>query len=529
MRIAIAETLDPDGALARWASPDLTALGHEVLPLPTQELAPVLGTRGLSAWILAVTEAFAPDLLMVCPPYDHALSRTWAACRARGVRVVGFAMDEPLFVAPRARPSVRDRYAAAVASFDRLYVSAPDAAAELQRRGLPARWLRWALSPAALDTRTLEPWRLGSPPPSAGDPALAEAAVLVGRPYARRVALLTALARTLGAPVHVFGEGWTRLPPAHTAGLVVHGPLTGPAMYATLAAAGAVITTGDWEASAIAMVKLRLLEAAMCGARQVAQRSPDLDAYFDPAELPRYADLSELEVRVRALLDDHPGARATALAAQRRAQVEHSWRARFAELAADLGLTVADSSPRPSPPSPPAAWVAGICAGASAAERRGAHRLAASLYHAAGDLMGLARVLMGHDPAVSAAYAEQALAERDHQPAATTGLYARVAPVDPALGHVGFLDPTPELEAIRLTALLAARDLDGAFAALDALVARADPDRLVATAAVLVPDGVPAHGPLWHALFSAALAAAPADPALHDEHRERFARAATKS
>jgi len=109
MRIAIAETLDPDGALARWASPDLVALGHEVLPLPTQELASVLGTRGLSAWILAVAEAFAPDLLMVCPPYDHALSETWAACRARGAKVVGFAMDEPLFMAARARAHERSR------------------------------------------------------------------------------------------------------------------------------------------------------------------------------------------------------------------------------------------------------------------------------------------------------------------------------------------------------------------------------------------------------------------------------------
>jgi hypothetical protein len=51
VRIAITETLDPDGALARWASPDLMAMGHHVVPLPTQELAPVLGAHGLSAWI----------------------------------------------------------------------------------------------------------------------------------------------------------------------------------------------------------------------------------------------------------------------------------------------------------------------------------------------------------------------------------------------------------------------------------------------------------------------------------------------
>jgi len=513
MRIAIAETLDPDGALVRWASPDLTALGHQVLPLPTQELAPVLGAHGLAAWTIAVVEAFAPDLVLVVPPYDHAPMSTWAACRARGAKVVGFAMDEPLFTKARARPAIATAHAATVAAFDRLYVTAPEAAADLAARGLPARWLRWALSPLA--TATMLDSHLRA--------RLARSAVLVGRPYARRIALVRALAEHV--PVLVFGHGWDAVA-AELGAVAAHGPLTGAAMHAVLAAAGVVVTTGDWESTPIAMVKVRLLEAAFAGAVQVAQRSPDLDAYFSAADVPRYDDVGDLAPLCAALLANPTQAREAASRAHQRALSEHTWRHRFGEIAADLDLalspstTVAESSTF----TPPAVWQSGLCAAASDAERRRSYRLAAALYAAAGDLMGEARSRLAFDPAGAAFAAHAAIEARDRDPSASVGLYARLPTPAPALGHVGFLDPSPELEALHLSALLAAGDLAAASAAIARLLARDDPDRLVATASVLAPDDVPAHAELWRSLFGAALEAGStvADRGLFDEHQQRF-------
>lgn len=497
MRIAIAETLDPDGAMARWASPDLMALGHDVLPLPTQELAPLFGAHGLAAWIEAVVTAYAPDLLLVCPPYDHAPASTWQACRQH-TKVVAFAMDEPLFAAARARPAVHEAYLRAMRSFDRVYVAAPEAAQTLVDQGVDARWLRWALSPPT-STSSLAPSLRAQ---------VARSAVLVGRPYGRRVSLVRELAAAL--PVMVFGSGWEE----HDIGNATrHGPLTGEAMHAVLGAAGVVVTTGDWEDQAIAMVKVRLLEAAFARAVQVAQQSADLDAYFCAAEVPRFTDAATLIAHCRDALAHPDAARARAETAYARALREHTWRQRFAE----LDLATNDSPARP----PPAAWRAGLCAGAADAERRGALRLAATLYRAAGDLMGVARTRLSIDPVAAARAAAEALAQRHDDPSAAVGLYARLPTPSPALGHLGFLDPSPELDAIALSALLAANDIAAASAKIDALRA-GDPDRLVATAAVLGRDDVPAHQPLWDALFAAALAANPTQRELYAQHRARF-------
>jgi hypothetical protein len=71
-----------------------------------------------------VVRELEPELLVVCPPYDHAGAHTWAACRALGCKVVGFAMDEPLYAAARARAAIRPVYDAALSAFDRIYVAA---------------------------------------------------------------------------------------------------------------------------------------------------------------------------------------------------------------------------------------------------------------------------------------------------------------------------------------------------------------------------------------------------------------------
>jgi hypothetical protein len=509
MRVLLTETLDPDGALARWASPDLLALGHEVLPLPTQEVAPILGAHGLGAWIVALCESWRPDLVLVCPPYDHVPLSTWAACRAHGARVVGFAMDEPLFTPARARPAVAAVYDAVVRAFDRLYVTAPDAAAALAARGLSARWLRWALSAESyrVDPAALEPL----------DPAvvsrLGHSAVLVGRPYARRVALVQALAERV--PLMLFGHGWESLDLGRAS---AHGPLEGPAMRAVLARAGVVVTTGDWESLPIAMVKARLLEAAFCGAAQVAQDAPDVRAYFTADEVPVYRDEGELAAACERFLADPRAARQAADKSRARALREHTWAVRWSELAGDLGLLSPPAGPT-SPARLPPAWIAVVAAAAADAERRRAMRLAATLHRASGDRMGEARCLLSLDAGASLRAAEAALAAREADPGATVGLYQRLPTPAPALGLAGLLDPTPELEAIRITALLRAGDTAGAQAAVEALIARGDPDRLVATATLLAPDTEPRHQELWRMLFDAARAATPADPVLGERLR----------
>lgn len=510
MRIIVAETLDPDGALARWASPDLAALGHEVLPLPTQEVAPFLGARGLGAWIEACVESFRPALVIVCPPYDHVGAATWDRCRALGAKVVGFAMDEPLFAAARARPAIVGRYEAAVRSYDRYYVTAPDAAAALAARGLPARWLRWALSATTVDEASEASAAAAALPDVRGH------AVIVGRAYARRVALAAALAEVV--PVALFGHGWPRV----VGRARVHGPLTGPDMRTVLAAAGVLVTTGDWEDQAIPMVKARLLEAAFAGAVQVAQRSPDLDAYFPEDEVARFDGwprIDDLAAACAARLADPIAARAAAGRAHARALREHTWSVRFAEMADDLGLPANGAADRIAPMRP-AAWRAVIAAAAADAERRGAERLAAALWSEVGDAMGEARVLAGFDPGRAVMRAGDAL--RDAEPRATVGLYARVPTPAPALGHVGLLDPGPELEAIRIGAMLARDDVAAALAAIEDLASTGDFDRLVATAALLEDDGEPAHAVVWRTLFAAALAATPSDTSLLDQHRVRF-------
>ena len=322
-----------------------------------------------------------------------------------------------------------------------------------------------------------------------------------------------ALVRELAAavPVMVFGHGWGD----HDLGQATrHGPLTGEAMHAVLGAAGVVVTTGDWEDQAIAMVKVRLLEAAFAKAVQVTQQSADLDAYFCAAEVPRFADSATLIAHCRDALADPVAARARADAAYQRAQHDHTWRVRFGE----LDLVTHDSAPR----QPPAAWRAGLCAAAADAERRGASRLAATLYEAAGDLMGVARTRLAQDPVAAARAAAQALAQRHVDPSTAVGLYARLPTPSPALGHLGFLDPTPELDAIELSALLASGDIAAATRKIEALRA-GDPDRLVATATVLARDDVPSHQPLWDALFAAALAANPTQRELYERHANRFA------
>jgi len=522
MRLLVTETLDPDGAMQRWLTPDLRRLGHTVLPLPTQELAPLLGPDGLAAWLLSVAEAFRPDLVLLCPPYDHVSRRTLDALASLGAHPVAFAFDEPLFSAARAASPLP--WLDAIRGYRHVFTTAPEATAPLRRAGLPATWLRWAASPSAFDLR--------ADLPPTWTAFLQTSLVLVGRPYPRRRALVAALAAA-GLPLAVFGHGWgpTDLAPASNPRI---GPaLAGPEMHAVLAAAGLVLTTGDWESADIPMVKYRLLEAAFCGAPQVVQHSPDLAAYFTPDEVTPYTDLDSLIAAATRLLADRPAAAATATRALARATRDHTWSRRFGELTAALAVTTPAT---PTPDVVPAAYLTALALLAHDAERRAAPTLANAAFTLWSELApnptahaGLARLALAGSQ-TTIAHTTLAIDQLTADPRPSTGLYARLPThVGPGLGQVGMLDPRPELEAMRLAALLSEpltpAALTAAFDAIDALTD--DPDRLVATAALLVPDDPPAAAAAWRALFAAALSAAPIG---HDfsEHHARW-RAALES
>jgi hypothetical protein len=485
LRLLVTETLDPDGAMASWASPDLAALGHEVLALPSQELAPMLGPGGLAALVEAIAEQWRPDVVLLCPPYDHVGRDTLERLASLGARTVAFAFDEPLFSGAQT-----ERFGARCA-FSHIFVTAPREAKALGAMGAPASYLRWAASRAAFS------------PGSA--PEVSSKVVLVGRPYARRVALLASLARE-GLPVAVFGHGWSRFG-GELSGVEIGGPLSGPEMHTVLASAGAVITTGDWEDEPIAMVKYRLLEAAFCGARQVAQASPDLRSYFTADEVPDYRDATDLVSTLRAILADPDAATRRAERARARAISEHTWTSRWVELSAALALPDLPARPR----AVPASYVAGLAMLAHDAERRGADRLAraaferwASLKDDATAEAGLARLaLRAGDHANVAHHAARARAIRTRHPHASDGLHATL-PAGGGLGLVGFLDPRAEYLALELAALI---ETDPETARQRVSEAAHTPTTLVAAATVLVPTEQGAE--VWRALFELALALAP--------------------
>ncbi len=499
------ETLDPDGAMASWATPGLAEAGHEALPLPTQELVPLLGADGLGALILAVAREWRPDLVLLCPPYDHVGRRTLHGLHALGVRPVAFAFDEPLF--SDARYAVEP---ANWADYAHVFVAAPEVAERLCRKGVRASWLRWASSLAAFGTA------------AAGD-GLRDRVLLVGRPYARRVELLAELSRR-GLPLRVHGHGWW----AHAdvlRGVELGGPLSGLAMHEALRTAGAVITTGDWEDQPVAMVKYRLLEAAFSGARQVAQFSPDLRAYFSAEEVPHYESAEDLAHTLADILEHPKAASERAARAHRRALAEHTWQTRFVELLSALGV----SATREQPSSPPSAYLVGLSLIAHDAERRGALALAREAFRRWAALTddptpeaGLARIALAEaDTGRLTFHAAQALAKHARDPRNADGLYATLpTQVGTGLGAVGYLDPRPEYLALELSARIALDPVD-AIAFMTSLLPK--PDLIVATAAILVPTPSPDEARAWRCLFEWALAASPiAHAHLQRDHAARW-------
>ena len=520
LRLLLSETWDPDGAMFRWLSGGLEANSVEVLTIPTQEAVGLVGPGGLSAAWRAIAADFRPDVVLVHPPYDYLDRATIDAMRAGGAKVCAFAFDEPLFAPARRLPSVGPDFLESARTFDAYFVTAAEDATRLAASGVSARVLRFCTNEM--------PFEEVAPVPSLLRPIetpLERSAVLVGRPYARRIALVARLAEA-GVPVHVYGHGWSdativaRLP----GGVGIGPPLQRGAMNEVLRRAGVVITTGDWEQQPVAMVKYRFLEAAMCAAPQVVQASPDLATYFDVHEVETFSDDDECLRGIRRLLAEPVEARALGQRSRSRALREHHATGRLVELIDALGLSrTTDSGSSLKPEA--AAWELLVAMVAHDAERRGAVRLAAEAYQrlfdrtaSADAAAGLGRLaltvkVLGDEIATRAPSASL--------PSKTSaiGLYAQVGALPgPGLGHMAFIDPTAERLAVEFA-------LDPLAFDWDSTVSTLSPDAVIVMATLLeLPEGWDAAVTApWRRLFESALAAQPTQTELMvDAHRDRW-------
>jgi hypothetical protein len=425
-RVAFSMTIDPDGAMHDWV--DLPQ-GWELIRVPTQEAVHLIGIAGYQALVVEICEREAPDLVVTHPPYDWLSPTVAEQLRAAGARVVGYAFDDEIF-APEYGTNVR-------AEIERVY-----------DRYVTTREVRWATAPQlAVEPRPIE-----------------HDVALVGRAYARRVALVDAL-RAAGLRVATAGLGWPE------------GFVSRAALCELYARAAVVVTTADWEARAVPMVKHRLLDTAMLGAFQVAQDAPDLRAYFSEEEVPSFRDADELVAQVRAALADPEGRRSRAARARRRALDEHTWRVRFGELIDGLAL-----GPERSPSGRSALYDQILLALGSRAEADGRVTAAAALY----------RERLGRDPAEPAAAAGLGRCLRDlgdldgalpwlrcaaGAPAPTlAGAVHAALPafgVGAGLGRLGLLPPQAEPTVLYVAALADLGRIDEAAAVVRAITSPA--------------------------------------------------------
>ena len=448
-RALISETIDPDGALCGWLSPDVRGLGWRVWRLPTQEAVHVLGPSELANLTIDVVRDLRPHVVLVHPPYDHLPPSTCAAIRALGARLVGLGFDDPLFDWDEAA------FTDLRARFD-LWATTTLRGRTAQAGAVP---IRWALAPEHV---------------ADDDPAAPlHEVLLVGRRTPQREAVVAAI-EAAGLDLGVYGAGWP------------NGAVPRARMLGMLRRARVVVTPSD----GVDMLKARFLEAAMVGARQVVEWASDLDAYFpEGGGPPTWRTPEECAALCRTAVAPCDVA-------------AHTWTARWPELVAHLQL--ADLPARAGRSPTLERLYATLAHGF---EARGNDRAARAFFHewrhasgsAAGALAGLARCAYRADDPAAATLAAEALertevapATRDHTmwiPAHTQGA---------GLGQTGALDPTVELEAVRLMALVESGGIAEATSLASALPAR----RRRAVAAALSPDEDPDHAAFWAALSS---------------------------
>ena len=437
-RVLLTETLDPNGALCRWMSPDIQRLGWHVTRLPTQEAIHCLGPEAYPETVLQIVRELRPHVLLVHPPYDHLPPLICRQIRALGTRIVALAFDDPLFAAQWGE----DTYADFRERFDR-WASTLLSGPSIEAGALP---LRWAMSREAV----------AADAPS----ATSHEVLLVGRRNDSRAAVIQAVTEA-GYEVGVYGAGWP------------NGSIDRAQMLGLLRRASVVITPND----GTGMIKARLLETALVGAAQVVEHSPDLPAYFPETLPPVWQSPAECVAAI-------PHARPIAIS-------DVDWGHRWEELLS--GLHLAEDLPISVSQSGTLRRL--LLTLAHQLEQRGKWAAAAAFFAEAHNERGLARI--AHAEERWEAALRHALHALEQVPAwpAVHCLHAFVPAhgQGTGLGRTGALDPSLELEAIALNARLRLGQLEACEQYLTQLPQR----RRRALATILQPDHKPEHARIW--------------------------------
>ena len=444
-RLLLSETLDPDGALHRWLSPDVRTLGWDVRVLPTQEAVHLLGSHAYAELVLDVVAELRPHVLLCHPPYDHLPPGICTRIREQGARLVAMTFDDALFVDSWGAIEHEDL----LDRFD-LWCTTDLRGPGVQAGAVP---LRWALSTASLPT----------PDPAAP----CHDVLLTGRRRPERARLVAELA-SRGIEVATYGAGWP------------NGSVTASMHAGLLRRAGVVITPND----SVDMIKVRLLEAGLAGAAQVVEWATDLDAYFPGGNAPpSWRTAEECAALIRS------GAEPADFSA-------HTWIARWPEVTARLTLAALPEGPRSSRTLDRL-----CCAVGHGFEQRGHVARARPCFEAAEGpvaLAGQARCALARSDWATALERADAAIDLLEVAPATAYLQAFVPShgQGTGMGLVGGIDPRIELEAIGLVALLETGRVDEATRR----ARRATSKARTAIAQVMCPDEQPERAAFWEAL-----------------------------
>ncbi len=264
-RLLATETLDPNGPQPRWVTPAIRRLGWQAWTLPTLEAVRLLGPSAYAATVIWIVDQLRPHVLLVQPPYDYLHAAACRRIRQRGTRIVALGLDDPLYADSwdaSALTDLRERFDLwATAALDGPTVEAG------------ARPIRWTMAPEAVQM---------------DDPAAPEFhAVMFGRCTEERESTARAVAEA-GIEIACFGPGWAA------------GPITRPSMLGLMRRAKAVITPDD----GINSTPLRLVEAALLGARQIVERGGGHRRYLPAKDPP--ATYGTPEECARRLARDEP-------------------------------------------------------------------------------------------------------------------------------------------------------------------------------------------------------------------------------
>ncbi len=507
-RLLITETMDPDGAMYRWCSPDVEALGWDVLRIPTQELIHHLGIEAYNAFLRSLIRYWRPHVFMVHPPYDYLIEGTIKAAQKVGTRLIAHGFDDLLFFnALETKGSLGQWTRNIEQSFDLYASTSSECVQKLTQNGMQ----RVCVQPFATSPTPFDIGSVGVPPNS----LLQNSAVIVGRPHDKRLALVEDLLE-VGVPINVFGHGWAGVGETPE-GLTIHGPLEREAMNAVYKNAGVVITTGDWEDVSVPMVKYRLLEVAMVGGFQIAQTCQDLQDYFPEEMVPSYTDASDLAEKIKKYLALPERRNMMARASQAHATTQHRWSIRFPKLIeklVEINRPIRDDVIETSP----AGYRSILMFLGHIEEESGSSRLAHELYSEVVSRFptdvaarhGKARCedrLNNHDEAArDLTAALNGLTSSD--PISARGVFMSYPrgkrPL--GLGETGYLHPKAELSARMMLALTQTGKTEEALTLIDSFK---DPDLVVAVAGVLKVPRLPASPRIWLALITRALEATP--------------------